>query len=159
VTSLKFPVAMMIKGVPAPTASVPPPDPAQRGEYLVMIGSCTDCHTPMQRGQPVEGKSFAGGRVFRMPYGTVVTANITPDMETGIGKWTEQHFLEKFAEYREYVRSGPPKCGPDAFTLMPWLELSQLPDDDLKAIYAWLRKLPPVRNLVETHPGYPKKSK
>jgi len=159
VTSLKFPVSLMIKGVPAAAGSVPPPDPARRGEYLVTMGSCVDCHTPEEKGQPVEGKFFAGGRVFKLPWGTVVTANITPDMDTGIGKWSEQHFMEKFAEYRDYVRNGSPKSGPDAFTLMPWLGFSQLPDDDLKAIYAHLRKLPPVRNLVETHPGFPNKEK
>src|SRR5690242_18514666 len=83
--------------------------------------------------------------------------NITPDMDTGIGKWSEQHFLDKFGEYKEYARNGSPKCGPDSFTLMPWMELAQLPVEDLKAIYGQLRKLAPVRNLVETHPGFPKK--
>ena len=157
-TVVKFPVSLMIKSAPAPAGSVPPPDPARRGEYLVTLAGCAECHTPEDRGQPVPGKEFAGGRVFKLPFGTVVTANITPDMDTGIGKWTEKHFLDKFAEYRDYVRNGPPKCGPDAFTLMPWLKFSQLPEDDLRAIYAELRKLPPVRNLVETHPGYPKKN-
>jgi Cytochrome c len=158
ITVMRFPVSLMIKGVPAPAGSVPPPDPAKRGEYLVTLGSCSECHTPLKRGQPVESKSFAGGRVFNLGYGTVVSANITMDMDTGIGKWTEQHFLEKFAEYRDYMRNGPPKSGPDAFTVMPWLAFSQLPDDDLKSIYAWLRKVPPVRNLVDTHPGFPKQA-
>ena len=156
-TSLKFPVSLMIKGVPQPAGPVPPPDPAKRGEYLVTIGGCSECHTPEVRGQPVEGKSFAGGRVFKLPWGTVVAANITPDVDTGIGKWSEDYFVKKFAEYRDYVRNGPPKSGPDSFTLMPWLGFSQLADDDLKAVYTYLRTLTPVRNLVDTHPGYPKK--
>jgi cytochrome c5 len=158
-TALNFPVSLMIKGVPEPAGSVPPPDRAGHGEYLVTMGSCAECHTQQVHGQPVEGKSFAGGRVFKMPWGTVVTANITPDIDTGIGKWSEDYFLKKFAEYHDYVRNGSPKCGPDAFTVMPWLGFSQLPDDDLKAIYAYLRKLTPVRNLVDIHPGYPKKGK
>jgi mono/diheme cytochrome c family protein len=159
-TRLNFPVNLMIKGVPRPVAAPPAPargNQVQYGEYLATLAGCVECHSEQVHGQLVAGKQFAGGRVFRMPFGTVVTANITPDLDTGIGKWTEKHFLEKFGEYREYVKLGPPKAGPDAFTLMPWLSLSQLPEEDLKAIYAYLRQQPPVRNLVDTHPGFPGK--
>ena len=85
--------------------------------------------------------------------GTVVSANITPDTETGIGKWSEEFFLKKFYDYRDYIEHGPPRiAGPRSFTLMPWLGFAQLPPEDLAAIYTWLKTLKPVHNAVETHP-------
>jgi len=161
VTKVDFPVSLMIKSVPQPAGSVPPPnrgDKMKHGEYLATIGGCMGCHTQEERGQPVEGMRLAGGRVFKMPMGTVVTANITPDTETGIGKWTEQQFLDKFYQYKDYVEKGSPKVGPEGFTLMPWLPMSQLPPEDLGAIYAYLKVQPAVHNAVETHPGYAKQN-
>jgi mono/diheme cytochrome c family protein len=155
-THLTFPIGLMIKGVPQPVGHVAPPDRSNKlayGEYLVTIGGCSDCHTPIERGQPVEAKAFAGGRVFATTAGTVVSANITPDIETGIGKWSEDFFLKKFADYQDYAMHGPPAATPKSFTLMPWLGMSQLPPDDLRAIYTYLRTLKPVHNAVETHPG------
>lgn len=161
-TKLDFPVSVLIKGAPQPAGSVPPPDRGNKlkyGEYLVAMADCIGCHTPEEKGAPVPGKIFAGGREFATSAGTVVTANITPDPEAGIGRWTEQHFLDKFYEYKEYAAKGPPPmAGPEAFTLMPWLGFSQLPPEDLGAIYTYLRTVKPVRNAVETHPGQPKKT-
>lgn len=161
-TKLDFPVNLMIKGVPQPADAVQPPnrsDPLKYGEYLIKIASCDGCHTPMEKGQPIPGKNYAGGEVFNTIHGTVVSANITPDMETGLGKWSEEFFLKKIYDFKEYAVSGPPPLpGPDAFTIMPWLPLAQLPPEDLKAMYAYLRTLTPVHNPVETHPGAPKKT-
>jgi mono/diheme cytochrome c family protein len=161
-TQISFPVNLMIKGVPQLAGSVAPPnrsDKLQYGEYLVSVSGCGDCHTPMQRGQPIPGKSFAGGQVFATQLGTVVSANITPDIETGIGKWSEEFFLKKIYDYKDYAAGDAPKiAGPEAFTLMPWLAYSQLPPEDLGAIYTYLRSLQPVHNAVETHPGAPKKT-
>jgi mono/diheme cytochrome c family protein len=156
VTKLNFPVGLFIKFVPEPTPSVAPPDhsdKAKYGEYLVSLGGCNDCHTPIEKGQPVLTKKLAGGRVFATTMGTVVSGNITPDIETGIGKWSDQYFQKKIYDYKEYAANGPPPlAGPQAFTLMPWLGLSQLPPEDLSAIYAFLRTVKPVHNAVETHP-------
>jgi hypothetical protein len=85
--------------------------------------------------------------------GTVVSANITPDKDTGIGKWSERDFLNKFYQYRRYVEQGSPKVGPEGFTLMPWLPFCQLPEGDLKAIFTFLKTQTPVYNAVETHPA------
>jgi mono/diheme cytochrome c family protein len=161
-TKLDFPVFLFIKSVPQPAGSVAEPDrgdPLKYGKYLVDLGGCADCHTPMDKGQPIPGKTFAGGQVFSTQAGTVVTANITPDRDTGIGKWSEPYFEKKFYDYREYAASGPPPLpGPQAFTLMPWLNFSQLPPRDLSAIYAYLRTVPAVRNAVDTHPGAPRQA-
>jgi mono/diheme cytochrome c family protein len=155
-TALAFPVNLMIKFAPQPAGSVPSPartDRVKYGEYLVTIGGCADCHTLAEKGRPVPGMEFAGGRPFASSFGTVFTANITPDIETGIGKWSEEFFLKKFYDYTTYVEHGAPAVsGPEQFTLMPWLGLSQLPPEDLGAIYAFLRTVKPVHNAVETHP-------
>lgn len=147
-TRVKFPVSVLIKGAPQPAGHVPPPDRRDRqkyGEYLVNVAGCMDCHTP----------SLSGGQRFQMAPGVqVVSANISPDLKTGIGRWTEQDFLDRIYQYRDYAEQGSPKVGPESFTLMPWLNFSQLPPEDLKAIYAYLRSRPPVYKAVETHPGW-----
>lgn len=162
-TKLQLMPALMIKSVPHPAGSVPLVNRNDRmkfGEYLVTLGGCQDCHTPSDdHGQPIPGKSFAGGQHFDTTVGHVVSANITPDLETGIGKWSEEFFTKKFYDYKAYVENGCPKLtGPEAFTMMPWLGFSQKTPDDLGAIYAYLRTLTPVRNAVETHPGLPRKA-
>jgi len=156
-TRINFPVSMLIKSAPQPAGNVPPVDrndPLKYGEYLVTIGGCNGCHTPAEKGEPVPGKRLAGGMVFKTPVGTVVSANITPDPDTGIGKYSEQDFLNKFYQYRKYVEQGPPKVGPESFTLMPWLLFCQMEEKDLKSIFAYLKSQPPVYNSVEKHPGY-----
>jgi mono/diheme cytochrome c family protein len=162
VTQLKFPVSVFIKFAPEPAGTVPAPNRADTlhyGEYLVTVGGCADCHTPLNQGRPVAGMEFAGGQPFVTTLGTVVTANITPDQDTGIGKWSEDFFIQKFAEYRDYAEHGPPPLsGPQAFTLMPWLSMSHLATDDLKAIYTYLHTVKPVRHYVDRHPGEPVKS-
>ena len=87
----------------------------------------------------------------------LISANITQDADTGIGKWSEQQFLDKIYQYKDYAEKGSPQVGPEGFTLMPWLAFSQLPPSDLGAIYAYLKTQPAVRHAVETHPGQPKK--
>src|SRR5205823_14157559 len=128
-TSIKFPVSLLIKGVPRPAGSVAPAprgDKVNYGEYLATMGGCPNCHTQEERGEPIAGMRLAGGREFRLPAATVVSGNITPDADTGIGTWSEQQFLDKFYQYREYVDKGSPAVGPEGYTLMPWLGLSQL---------------------------------
>ena len=96
---------------------------------------------------------YAGGQAFTTKMGTVVSANITPDPETGIGKWNREFFIKKFREYTEMAEQGPPPLsGPQAFTLMPWLGMSRLADEDLGAMYDYLKTLKPVGHYVERHP-------
>jgi mono/diheme cytochrome c family protein len=155
-TKLNFPVGLMIKGVPKPAGTVAPPDksdPIQYGRYLVTVGGCGDCHTPTDKqGAPLPGKLLAGGRIFETTYGTVVTSNITPDNDTGIGAWNQAAFVGRFYAYKPMVTNEPPPATPATFTLMPWLGSSQQDEDSLKAIYAYLRTVPPVSNHVVTHP-------
>jgi len=146
---LDFPASLMINLTPKPAGTVPPPDVStklKRGKYLVTIAGCQGCHTA----------TLAGGDKFGFPGVTVVSANITPDTHAGIGKLSEQDFVNKFAQYRDYVANGSPKAGLSSFTVMPWLQFCQLPDDDLRAIYTYIHTFPPVNKPVETHPGFDK---
>ena len=120
------------------------------GEYLVTIAGCAVCHTQREGGKA--GPRLAGGEIFKTPAGTAVSANISPDPETGIGRWTEHDFIDKFYQYRVYVKEGSPKVGLEAFTMMPWLGFSQLSPEELGAVYTYLQAQKPLYHAVETHP-------
>jgi mono/diheme cytochrome c family protein len=155
-SEVEFPVSVLMKRAPRPAGVVPPANRSQRlefGEYLVTLAGCGECHTQSYRGKPKPGVEFAGGERIQFPGAVVVSANITPDPQTGIGRWTETNFVEKFAQYREYVEKGSPATGPANFTIMPWLNFCQMEDGDLGAIYAFLRTRKPVYHIVDSHPG------
>jgi mono/diheme cytochrome c family protein len=136
-----------------PAGTVPDPDASDRvkyGEYLVTLGTCAHCHTPLAEGHPDTSKLFAGGQDFKFPGGaSVVSSNITPDPETGIGKWTQDQFVKRFHMYRPYLKTGAPKA---PFTLMPWLALAGTTGEDLQAMYAYLKTVKPVKNNVRAEP-------
>ena len=158
-SQIDFPVSGLVKSVPQPAGLVPPPNRADRrhyGEYLVNLAGCGGCHTQTEKGDPKPGMAFAGGERFVFPGAVVVSANITPDPQTGIGRWKEQDFLDKFSQYREYAEKGAPPAGAENFTVMPWFNFSQLDTADLTAIYAVLRNQKPVYHIVDSHPGVPK---
>src|SRR5688572_19800043 len=130
------------------------PDPSDKvkyGEYLVTLASCSDCHTPMTpQGAPDFSKAFAGGMHFKADFVDVTVANITPDSTTGIGAWTENEFVAKFKSSLAMMEKGdnPGKLN----TEMPWPMYAKMKEEDLRAIYAYLRTVPPVKNKVEKWP-------
>jgi len=129
------------------------PDPSDKvkyGEYLVTMASCGDCHTPMTQQGPDFSKMFAGGFHFKSDFVNVTTANITPDTATGIGSWTEEAFLAKF---KANVEAAEKKVNPGKMnTEMPWAAYGKMKEEDLKAIYAFLRTVKPISNKVEKWP-------
>jgi len=143
-TEIVFPVKYLIRSVPEPvTEPVASPDPADRlryGQYLVTLGGCSECHTPQQRGQPIAGLEYGGGWLMRGPWGEVATANITPD-PSGISYYDEPLFLQ-------VLRTGYVKAR-KLNSIMPFGALKNLTDDDLKAIFAYLRTLKPVKHRVD----------
>ena len=160
-TEIDFPVNLLMKSAPQPLAApVPHPDrsnPVAYGGYLVRISGCEFCHTPVDdHHAPIVDKKFAGGQVFFTGPGIrAVSANITPDPDTGIGTLDEAQFLDKFDQYREYIEKGSKAVPAANNTQMPWLSFAGMERDDLKAIYAFLRTVKPVKNDVVTHPDAP----
>lgn len=139
-----FPLKYLIRNVPQPlTGPVATPEfssPARRGAYLANLALCADCHTPSVRGEPVAGRDFSGGQKFVGPWGTVISANLTPDA-SGIPYYDEKLFLQA-------MRTGQVGARPLS-PMMPWWGYRNMTDEDLKAIFAYLRTLKPVYNEVD----------
>ncbi len=143
-TEIVFPVKYLIRSAPqpitAPVASTDDPsDPVRHGEYLVRIADCNGCHTPKSHGKDVPGMRLAGGFVLDGPWGHVVSANITPD-PSGISYYDEALFLKVL--HTGYV--GARKLAP----IMPVAEFKKMTDEDMKAIFAYLRTVEPVKHRV-----------
>lgn len=143
----------------------------ERGRFMVTLGGCHDCHTPVKMGangpEPDMSRMLSGHpqelvlppapvlppgpwvatvagtmTAWSGPWGTSFTANLTPDDETGLGRWTEQDFVAALKTGRHQGR------GREILPPMPWQNLAQLPEEELGAIWAYLRTVPPVRNQV-----------
>lgn len=129
------------KGDPAPPAS----DKVAYGGYIVnALAHCFECHTPFTpEGMPDMTKIGAGGfKIHLGPGIEVVTANITPDPETGIGNWTDEEIKTAIVDA---VRPGGGKLAPP----MPYPFFKRMTDEDLDAVVAYLRTIPPVSNKIE----------
>jgi mono/diheme cytochrome c family protein len=118
-------------------------DLVAKGQYLAEITGCIGCHTPIdERGQQVPNMVAAGGYPFALgEQGTVFTKNITPDEETGVGSWTDQ-------EIKDAITTGVSPDGLHLHPIMPYFFFNKMADDDLDAIVAWMRSLPPIKNEV-----------
>lgn len=154
--------------VQAPTLT----DTIQRGEYLVTTMGCNDCHSPKQMGPhgpdiisskllsgypadrplpPVDKNNLANGWVMLVPdltaaagpWGISFAANLTPD-ETGIGNWNFEQFKKALTQGKfKGLDNGRMLLPP-----MPWTNFISMKEEDLKAMYVYLRSIPPVRNSV-----------
>jgi mono/diheme cytochrome c family protein len=150
---LRFPMKLIIRMMPSPAGPYPAaPDPngsVEYGRYLVSAASCGDCHSPMDRGQPQPGRELSGGNPFPTGDGWVAyTANITPDSATGIGAWSRERFVDAF-KAREALAAAPRLPAPgERRSPMPWLSYSGMSEEDLGAIYDYLRTVEPVRHEV-----------
>ncbi len=164
-------------GAPAATAEPEltglPSDPTQidRGRYLVTVGGCNDCHTPFHMGEngpepdfsrllsghpesividdlPTLGSGPWGwmgshtNTAFAGPWGVSFATNLTPDENTGMGVWTEEIFVGALRSGRHWGQSRP------ILPPMPWPNLAQMTDEDLSAVYAYLRSIPAISNRV-----------
>lgn len=113
-------------------------DAVKRGEYLVHAGGCISCHT-----EP-GGKPFAGGRALATPFGTFYSPNITPDADTGIGRWTDAQFLRA-------LREGKRPDGSNYFPVFPYPSFTNITDEDALAVKAYLFSLAPVHQPDRAH--------
>jgi hypothetical protein len=167
--------AILVVTVAGSSLAAPPKSSAsavvQRGEYLVTVGGCNDCHTPWRMGQNGPEQDMArklSGHpetiqipaaaapqaapwgiavsptftAWSGPWGVSFTANLTPDPETGLGKWTEQNFIEAMRSGRHQGR------GRQILPPMPWFNYGKMTDADLKAMFAYLRTIPAIKNRV-----------
>ena len=118
--------------------------PVERGKYLATISGCKDCHTPGgMLGAPDEKRWLGGSDVgFGDPAsGVWIGGNLTPDPETGLGKWTTDEIVTSFTK-------GKRPDGRELSQIMPWPALSKLTPDDARAIALYLQSLPPVKNAI-----------
>lgn len=148
---LNFPLNIIVNTMPKKAELGKRPaekDTIQYGAYLVQSAACRDCHTQNDKGTPVAGMDFAGGREFAMPGATLRTANITPDNETGIGKWSKQQFVDRFKNFRSKDHQAKQVSAGEFQTIMPWTMYSGMKVKDLEAIYAFLRTVKPISNQV-----------
>ncbi len=122
----------------------------QQGQYLVELLNCGSCHTDGALvGLPVPNRFFGGSSIgigYSNPLaeknpGVVFPANLTPDIETGIGSWQDEEVLQFF-------KTGVDNHGRRQLSVMPWPGYARLKDEDALAILAFLRGLPPVRHAV-----------
>ncbi|HYH15460.1 MAG TPA: c-type cytochrome [Flavisolibacter sp.] len=146
----------------------------KRGNYLVTINTCGDCHSPKimtPRGPVIDSTKILSGHpanttlppidpsalqpgqwggmspditAFAGPWGISYAANITPDSATGIGAWTEEQFIKTM---RTGKHLGAPNGRP-ILPPMPWQFIAKMTDEDLSAVYAYLKSIPPVSNKV-----------
>jgi mono/diheme cytochrome c family protein len=143
----------------------------KRGEYLVNIGGCNDCHTPFKMGpngpEPDRTRLLSGhpealvmppapklpegpwvwlgagtNTAFAGPWGVSYAANLTPERLTGIGIWNEETFIRTIRTGRHWGVSRP------ILPPMPWQNVRGLSDSDLKAVFAYLRSIKPIKNQV-----------
>jgi mono/diheme cytochrome c family protein len=168
---------LALAGAACQQAAAPPtppaPTPAEmiaRGHYLVTIGGCNDCHTPWKMGangpEPDMSRMLSGHpetltlpapskpsgpwntsvdatfTSWSGPWGISYTANITPDQNTGIGIWDEAIFFKTMREGR-HMGDGRPLLPP-----MPWFNYGKMTDEDLRAVFTYLKSIPPVSNRV-----------
>jgi mono/diheme cytochrome c family protein len=144
-TEIIFPLKYLIRSVPDPVTmpvseSLDASDPVKRGGQLVNLAGCSDCHTPMEKGRNIPGMEFGGGAVLSGPWGSVASANLTPDA-SGIPYYDEALFLQTIRTGYVKARALSP--------IMPVMVYKNLSDGDLKAIFAYLQTLKPVRHNVD----------
>jgi len=147
-----FPMNVILHLMPAkaaPQTMPPASDTLRYGEYLVRAAGCIECHTPAKHGQIVKNLAFSGGREFQMPDGTMLlSSNITPDPETGIGKWNKEAFIFRFKSYDLATYQPPVLQHGEMQSIMPWTMYAGMDTTDLTAIYKYLHSLKPVVNKV-----------
>jgi len=151
--------------------SNPATERVKRGEYLVAVGGCNDCHTPWKLGErgpePDRTRLLSGhpadvilppapqaaseawvmtmsatNTAFAGPWGVSFATNLTPDAETGLGAWTEEIFINALRTGKHWGQSRA------ILPPMPWPNYAQMTDEDLKSVFAYLRSIPARRNAV-----------
>jgi mono/diheme cytochrome c family protein len=161
-SKLDFPMSIIVNTIPqkADPHPIPPKsDQVAYGQYIATAAACQECHTKQVKGQVV-GELFAGGFEFKMPFGTLRSANITPDKQTGIGTWTKEMFIKRFKIYTDTGYHLPSVLPGQMNTIMPWNMYCGMDTADLGALFTYLQTIKPVSNtVVRFSPGMASASK
>jgi mono/diheme cytochrome c family protein len=112
----------------------------KEGAYLVAAGGCLACHTSAEK----DAVPFAGGHALKTPFGVFYTPNITPDIQTGIGGWSEDNFLKA-------LKMGIRPNGSHYFPSFPYTSYTRMSDDDALKIFAYLNALPATKRNNQPH--------
>jgi len=147
-----FPMSFIINTIPQkadPQKRPEKTDVLAYGAYMVNASGCVECHSPVEKGQIIKELAFSGGREFPFPDGSKVrSSNLTSDKETGMGNWTEELFIQKFKIYADSAYVSEPINPGDFNSWMPWTMYARMERDDIAAIYAYLKTVPPIKNQV-----------
>jgi len=137
-----FLLAGTLLAAPLAVTAAPPPAGSliRQGEYIYRAAGCYGCHTDEKHA----GKALAGGRALGTPFGTFYSPNITPDAKTGIGRWSEQDFIRA-------LREGLSPSGDHYYPSFPYPSYTMLSDDDLRALWAYLKVQPSVHQANRQH--------
>jgi mono/diheme cytochrome c family protein len=156
------------------TAAATASEAIKRGEFLVNVGGCNDCHTPKimtEQGPALDMTKLLSGHQAGVPlapydstivgpwilmhpqltaavgpWGTSFAANLTPH-ETGLGAWAEENFVQAIKKGKHQGMDNQRPIMPP----MPWQAMSVWPEEDIKAIFAYLKSIPPVENVVPAY--------
>ncbi|MCO6415660.1 cytochrome c [Siccirubricoccus sp. KC 17139] len=131
-------LAALLLSAPAARADNQDWTQVARGRYLAVVGDCVACHKATEG---VAASDYAGGRPIETPFGMINAANITPDVETGIGRWTPDDFAQA-------MREGRRPDGAHLYPAFPYPWYTRMSRQDMDAIFAFLRTIPPVRHAV-----------
>ncbi len=113
---------------------------AGKGQYVANAAGCRGCHTATQPGSV----PFAGTRALETPFGIFYGPNITPDKETGLGSWSE-------ADFKRALRHGERRDGSNYFPAFPYPSFTGMADSDMQDLWAYLKSLPPTRQVNREH--------
>ena len=147
-----FPMNFIINTIPQKPVHQTRPEKTDLlayGAYMTNASGCVECHTRVDKGQIIPEFKFGGGRDFKFPDGSVVvSANISPDKETGIGSWTQDMFVQRFKMYADLTYTPTLVAAGEFNTIMPWTMYSKMNEEDLIAIYNHLKTVNPISNQV-----------
>jgi mono/diheme cytochrome c family protein len=147
-----FPMNFIVNTIPKKAnfqKRPPASDVLGTGKYIANAGGCIECHTKFDKGKLVEGTEFGGGREFPFPDGSVVrSGNISPDIETGIGNWNKEQFLDLFHTRSDSAHLHTTLKKGEFNSVMPWTMYGTMTDQDLEALYTFLKTNKPIKNPV-----------
>jgi mono/diheme cytochrome c family protein len=135
---LSIALALLVIATSSLTTADAQQSQVQRGEYLASAGDCLACHTAKG------GAPYAGGNRLETPFGYMLASNITPDAETGIGRWTADDFFRALHE-------GVNKQGQDMYPTMPYDFYTKFAREDVDAIYAYLKTVKAVKHPIDVN--------